>query len=162
MTAEISSSDYRRLMGLIDPDAQQEMSAAEYNRLVKPKTANDLLRSLDSSHVDTEPAVKTAFGAWLDLVSPYPVLREHRGIPGRLFRFDWAIAAVLLAFEYDGVKDHATRRGSERDAEKGNLAQLAGWLFIRVNSGSLRNGTGYQMAMDAFQDRGITLRGSEQ
>lgn len=154
MTDEMSSAHYRRLMGLSDVDTMAELDAESYRRLVEQGTANGLLRNLDSSKVDTETPAKTEFGEWLDAVSPVPVLREYRGIPGRRFRFDWFVGEPLnIAFEYDGVAHHTTQAGAWRDAEKGNLAQLAGIMFIRVNARTLRDGSGYTVANKALELR---------
>ncbi len=176
----MSSEDYRRIYGQTAGD-RSEMSATEY-RSLHPFPPTRRFRTADETHsiqpemtaaeyrqrygasddlmpqrvtVNTETPAKTEFAAWLDATSPYPVLREHCGIPGRKFRFDWFIQELALAFEYDGVADHGTRKGSERDAEKGNLAQLHEILFIRVNARSLRDGTGYTMSEDAFALRGV-------
>lgn len=140
-----------------------EIDAETYNRLVRPMTANDYLAGMEraprqhSSTVNTETPAKVEFGQWLELVSPHPVEREYRGIAGRRFAFDWAIPGLKLAFEYDGRTDHATVKGSERDAVKGNLAQLNGWLFIRLNAASLNDGSGYETAMQAFALRGVEV-----
>lgn len=150
---------YRRLMGLVDPDNQREtISSAEYRERFG-QTANDLLRNLDSSHVDTEPECKTEFGQWLEFVSPHPVVAEYGFLPDRKFRADWAIPELKLLFEYDGInaKAHASANGVFRDSEKGNLAQLAGWMFLRVNARSLREESGYTMAMRAISQQGERL-----
>lgn len=145
MSDTMTSGAYKRLIGLTDPDAQQEMSAAEYLERFG-QTANALLRNLDSSAVDTETPAKTEFGEWLRAVSPHPVEAEYKFLADRRFRADWAVPELRLLFEYDGVMHHATKAGAWRDAEKANLAQLSGWMFIRVNSASLKDGSGYAIA----------------
>jgi very-short-patch-repair endonuclease len=52
----------------------------------------------------------------------------------RKFRFDWCIPDLMLAFEYEGITDHATKKGIFRDVEKYNLAQAQGWRVIRLNA----------------------------
>ena len=143
--SELSANEYRELVGQ-SADQPAEMSAAEYvammNR-VKAPTAQG-----PASHTST---AKETFAEWLALQGIRDLDTEVRGIPGRDFRFDWASPELMLAIEYDGVADHATRRGSERDAEKGNLAQLHGWLFIRVNARSIRNGSAQSVVSEAIK-----------
>ena len=150
-THELTAAEYRRQHPL--PDTSAEIDAAAYRSMVERETASGLLRGMEAER-NTEPTAKVEFGEWLALeAAPFAVTTEHRGIDGRQFRFDWAVVELGIAFEYDGVADHATRKGSERDAEKGNLAQLSGWMFIRVNSGSLRDGSGYEVARRAIAMR---------
>lgn len=155
---EITADAYLELVGAAEGPA--EITAAEFVQMRgNPMSASDLVprRNLDSSMVDTETPAKTEFGEWLRKVSPYPIETEYCGIPDRLFRFDWAIPALMVAFEYDGInaKAHASANGVFRDSEKGNLAQLAGWILIRVNARSLREGNGYTMAERAIELRAI-------
>lgn len=156
MTPTLTAAEYRRLVGATPADAQVEMDAESYRRLIGGTGADGLLpqRNLDSSQVDTESPAKVEFAEWLDLASPYPVLREHRFLaPERQFRADWAIEELKLILEFDGVVHHTTLRGAWRDAEKGNLAQLHGWMFLRVNSASIRDGSAYEVVERAIFER---------
>ena len=156
MSETMDAAEYRKLIGQTN-DIPTEMSAEQYRRAVG--VASGLLprQNLDSSNVDTEPAVKTEFAEWLDLVSPYPVLREHRFLaPLRQFRADWCIVELRIIVEYDGVVHHTTIAGAWRDALKGNLAQIAGWMFLRVNARSIRSGEAHELveqAIEAAQER---------
>lgn len=155
----MTAAEYRKFCDRIDAQSniaraqfEDEMSAEEYRRK-HGKTANDFLRNLDSSNVDTETPAKVEFREWLHYVSPAPVVDEYVFLPDRKFRADWAIPSLGIIFEYDGRTHHGTVAGSERDAEKSNLAQLAGWLFIRVNAASLKDGSGYVAAENAIMQR---------
>jgi hypothetical protein len=153
MKTEMTAEEYRRFTQAHD-DGLTEMDAAQFVELMKRGSASSLVPASTS----TTSAALEEFKAWLHAVSPLPVLEEVEIIPGRKFRADWFIPYLGLVFEYDGVKDHGSIKGSERDAEKSNLAQLNGMLFIRVNSRSIRDGSAYQVARRAFQLRGATLR----
>lgn len=154
--SEMSAAEYRKLIGRTDT-VPAEMSAEQYRRAVG--VASSLLprQNLDSSNVDTEPAAKTEFAEWLDAVSPYPVLREHRFLaPLRQFRADFCIVELRIVLEYDGIVHHTTIAGAWRDALKGNLAQVAGWMFLRVNARSIKDGSAYEVverAIEAAQER---------
>lgn len=60
---------------------------------------------------------------------------EFLGIPGRKFRFDWAIPEYKLAIEYEGIisakSRHTSITGFTADTTKYNLAQLNGWIVLR-------------------------------
>lgn len=53
----------------------------------------------------------------------------------RRFRFDWAIVALKVAIEYEGLgyskTHHTSSDGYTSNAEKYNLAQLQGWKVYR-------------------------------
>jgi very-short-patch-repair endonuclease len=72
-------------------------------------------------------------------------VREHKGIPGRQFRFDFASIALQLAIEVQGgvftYGGHSTGMGITRDCEKLALSNLAGWTVFQVTSGQVRDGT---------------------
>jgi hypothetical protein len=71
------------------------------------------------------------------------VVSEHRFHPVRMWRFDYAIPSIKLAFEYQGhsgfirkgkdgnpVSGHSTIKGLTNDAEKFNQAHIRGWRVI--------------------------------
>lgn len=156
----IDATDYRRLVGAPDRDLPAEMDAVAYRRMLgNPVSASDMVprRNLDSSRVETETPAKREFAEWLECVSPYPVVAEHRFLEDRKFRADWAIPEIKLLIEFDGVVHHTGVTGAWRDAEKSNLAQIAGWMMIRVNARSLRDGSGYRDAVAAFAARGVMV-----
>lgn len=66
---------------------------------------------------------------------------EYEFHPARKWQFDWAITALKVAVEYEGIfkKDksttgHTSISGVMRDIEKYNHAQLLGWKVIRVTA----------------------------
>lgn len=152
MTDSISAAEYNAKYG-DGADEAAEMSAAEYNRRMGATTASGMLRNLDSSNVDTVTPAMEAFDTWIRATSPAPVEKEYVFLSTRRYRADWAIPDLKIIVEYDGVMHHARKSGSERDADKSNLAQLAGWLFIRVNAGTLRSGAGYTSVAAAINLR---------
>ena len=72
-------------------------------------------------------------------------IREHKGIPGRQFRFDFASIRLQLAIEVQGAVftygGHSTGVGITRDCEKLALANLNKWTVFQVTSGQVRDGT---------------------
>jgi hypothetical protein len=65
-------------------------------------------------------------------------VREYRFHPDRRWRFDVAVPARKVAFEYHGhagfiggkVSGHSTIKGLTNDCEKLNQARLLGWTVI--------------------------------
>jgi very-short-patch-repair endonuclease len=64
---------------------------------------------------------------------------EFRFCEERRYRFDYALPGLMTAFEYDGGintsnGDHRSRKGVQRDIDKGNLAQQKGWKVLRFTA----------------------------
>lgn len=154
MTDSMTAAEYRKRMGINDP-AEYEISADEYRRMQAEGAFSPPEPRRNGSEVDTEPPMKREFQEWLlvELPIELSVASEHRIIPDRKFRADWAIMELKIAIEYDGIADHATLKGAWRDAEKGNLAQLEGWMFLRVNAKSIRDGSAYDVVRRAIELR---------
>lgn len=151
MTDQITSAAYRELVGTTD--GPSEVDAATYRRMIgNPVSVNDLVPRRHSSEADTEPPAKRAFRLALSVICPEAV-EEYEFLSDRKFRADWALVDLKVLIEYDGIADHATVKGAWRDAEKGNLAQLAGWLFLRVNAASINDGRAV-----AWVERAMALR----
>jgi len=74
---------------------------------------------------------------------PEPI-REYKAIEGRQFRFDFAWPNRNLLIEVHGaifVKGgHSSGVGIMRDHSKHNLATLAGWRILYVNSATIDSG----------------------
>ena len=88
-------------------------------------------------------------------VVPEPV-REHRFLPPRRFRFDFAWPDDLLAVEVDGGTWRGTGRhsrglGYERDCEKLNLAAMNGWTVLRYTSSMVRDGRAIQQLEEIWR-----------
>lgn len=69
---------------------------------------------------------------------PEQISREHKGIKGRQFRFDWAILHLKIAIEYEGLfatkSRHTSITGYSNDCRKYNLAILNGWKVFRYTA----------------------------
>lgn len=88
-------------------------------------------------------------------IVPEPV-REYRFLPTRRFRFDFSWPDVLLAVEVDGgtwrgLGRHSRGPGYERDCEKHNLANLAGWTLLRYTSSMVRDGRAIQQLEEIWR-----------
>lgn len=73
--------------------------------------------------------LKDKFGDKLEL--------EWRGIPGRRYRYDYAIPSISLCIEYNGIMSEKSRHtsitGYSKDLEKINLSQLNGWTILQYS-----------------------------
>lgn len=88
--------------------------------------------------------------------------REHyfaRGI-GRLWRFDLAWPAFLVAFEREGfgrgfgkAGRHQRAEGYSADVGKYNFAAISGWVVIRATPITLRDGTAARDLIAALRVR---------
>lgn len=67
-------------------------------------------------------------------VRQHPVLTEHHR-----YRVDLAYPDLRIAIELDGWAHHGTRRAFDRDRERGNDLELAGWTVLRFTSRSTRD-----------------------
>lgn len=83
-------------------------------------------------------------------------LREYRIIPDRRFRWDYCFRAQRLAVEVQGgfwIKGgHSTGIGLERDAEKLNLATLAGWRTLYATKKTIESGQALVWIQQALED----------
>lgn len=71
-----------------------------------------------------------------------PFIQELSPIPGRKFRFDFALKNLLVEvqggiFQYGG---HSSGVGITRDCEKTILAQLEGWRVFPVTGEQIKSG----------------------
>ena len=71
-------------------------------------------------------------------------VREHLGIEGRRFRFDFADLRNMVAVEIQGgvflYAGHSTGTGITKDCEKLALANINGWHVFQFTSGQVRSG----------------------
>lgn len=88
---------------------------------------------------------------------PGQFVTQHLGIQDRKFAFDVAHIGRKIAIEVEGGLHpfyitnkfgkkmlvqrggHSSNDGIERDMEKGNIAQLEGWKYLRYSTHTLRN-----------------------
>ena len=79
---------------------------------------------------------------------------EFFAIPGRRFRWDFAWPSKKLLVEVQGaiwVKGgHSTGTGISRDAEKLNLATLAGWRTLILTAEMIKDGRGLKWIQEAL------------
>jgi very-short-patch-repair endonuclease len=72
-------------------------------------------------------------------------MREYRFLQGRKFRADFAWEKQRVLAEVQGGTyahmAHSTGTGIERDYEKGNLANLAGWRYLQFSRRMIEDGT---------------------
>lgn len=87
---------------------------------------------------------------WIELNLQYwcnekalELTREYQFHPYRKFRFDWAIPALKVGIEYEGLmaekSRHTTVTGYSVDAQKYNLAQSEGWKVLRYTALNYKN-----------------------
>jgi very-short-patch-repair endonuclease len=85
--------------------------------------------------------------------------REHMGIPGRRFRYDFWWEPEKLAVEVEGgvylgrFGRHTSPQGYTKDAEKYNLGALQGHTIIRVTPSHIRTGHAIRWICEAHELR---------
>lgn len=88
----------------------------------------------------------------LGVPEPVPEYRFH---PERRFRFDWAWPGKKVALEYDGIYSaksrHLTKGGFSTDLDKFLLAQLEGWVVIRVGAAQVASGLAQEAVLAAME-----------
>lgn len=87
---------------------------------------------------------------WMEIVlqewckkNAFILVPEFQFNPARKFRFDWAVPAIKVSVEYEGIfsdkSRHTTKEGYSRDAEKYNLAAAGGWRVFRYTAANYKN-----------------------
>lgn len=111
------------------------------------------------------PREKAALHQWLQDRFGDDLMTEYRFHPTRRWRFDWALPEItalgktrplMVAIEFDGLYGggaHTSVKMVAKDSEKLNQAAIHGWIVIRVNSQSLRDGSGYRDIEAAIAQR---------
>lgn len=73
---------------------------------------------------------------------------EHRVVPTRRWRFDFAFPDQLIAVEIEGGTwvngRHSRGKGIENDCEKYAQAMILGWQVLRVTTNQVKNGLALQ------------------
>lgn len=83
---------------------------------------------------------------------------EYSAIPGRRFRFDFAIPSASLLIEVQGGTfakgrtGHSSGMGINRDCEKTVLAQLAGWRVFPVDTKQIHSGLALMWIQRALKE----------
>lgn len=95
--------------------------------------------TLDAKSLPKGSALNRAFALrWATIPGAPALVAEHKGIPGRKYRFDFAHPASRVAIEIDGglwrggKGGHTSGSGAIRDREKDVQATLAGWTVFRL------------------------------
>jgi hypothetical protein len=82
---------------------------------------------------------------------------EFRFLPDRKFRFDLCWPVEKLAIEINGATwvkgGHSSGYGLQRDYEKLNLAQLAGWIVLQYESNRIYSGEAVNQIQEALKRR---------
>lgn len=93
---------------------------------------------------------------------PEPV-REFRFLPPRRFRFDFAFPDAMVALEVDGGLytrgRHQSITGYSNDCEKINLAQIHGWVVLRVVREQIEDGRALRWLQEALAGTGVEVGG---
>lgn len=104
---------------------------------------------------ESEPVWLAQVRAVAALVSPLPSKTEYYFHDTREWRFDFAVPALKVAFEYEGIfskkSRHTTVSGYTKDIEKYNAAAIDGWIVIRATAMTMKSGTALrdlQMALE--------------
>ena len=81
---------------------------------------------------------------------------EFKAVPGRRYRWDFAWPEQKLLVEVQGgiwtKGGHSTGKGITRDAEKANLATLAGYRCITVTGDQIKSGQALRWIQAALKE----------
>ena len=137
-----------------------------------PHLRDQIKPDRSSSGVGNKPAISPAprvdVGAALLNMLPDSIagaaVREYRGIPGRMFRFDLAWVNKMIAVEIEGGIWMETKTGRSKghahpvrflsDIEKYNLAACHGWSVYRFTPGQVRDLSAVAFLVELWRDRG--------
>ena len=125
------------------PDPKKELGTKRWGNW--PKQSERL--KAESLTFEGSPCAKLgskleiALAQQLDLAG-IPYQREIMPIPGRKYRFDFAIKGTLIECQGQiwGIGGHTSGTGMTRDCEKTILAQLEGWRVFPVTSEQIKSG----------------------
>ena len=131
----------------------EEEAAALTNRATEAKAAPKIKRA-DNKYQQQLELIFLSLG--LDVVPEY---RFHEK---RKWRFDWALPAIRVAIEYEGLNfvhggasGHQTIRGVAAGNEKYSEANIAGWCLVWVNALSVDSGLALDLIRRAVDSRRI-------
>jgi hypothetical protein len=141
---EMSAEAFRKKYLKADDDEPTVVEAKDFK-----KTATQIEREQESETL-------IELRNWLREHGDF-VVDEYEFHHQRRWKFDFAIPLLKIAIEYDGAigygASHSSRRGILRDMEKGNEAQILGWMFLRVSAPTVRNGTAFDLIQRAIDAR---------
>jgi len=123
------------------------ISAAEARKLGLTPPGKKRPRSVPAGEAanDSEPVWLAQVRLVAAMVSPLPSKTEYQFHPTRKWAFDFAVPALKVAFEYEGIfskkSRHTTVSGYTGDIEKYNAAAIDGWAVIRATAATMKSGT---------------------
>ena len=127
----------------------QRSKSAGLNKHVFPQTAEKYFAKVDKNiPAVKKPSTQKAYIHWnlMYWCNEHAVIleEEHKFHPNRKWRFDWAIPALKIAVEYEGlgfnqVSRHTTSTGFTGDTEKYNSAVGLGWKVLRFTAQNYKN-----------------------
>ena len=92
------------------------------------------------------------------------VVKEYRFHEKRKWRFDWALPAIKVCVEYEGLNfreggasGHQTIKGVAAGNEKYSEASIAGWCLVLVNAMSVDSGLAHDLIKRAVNVRRMTF-----
>lgn len=84
---------------------------------------------------------------------------QYRFVPGRLYRFDRAWAAQLVAVEIQGGLwvngAHSRGSGVERDCVKLSIAAALGWRVLPISKAMIEDGSAVRLIAQALGVEGL-------
>ena len=90
------------------------------------------------------------------------VVKEYRFDDKRKWKFDFALPAIKVAVEYEGLNfrhggasGHQTIKGVTAGNEKYSEASIAGWCLVLVNALSVESGLAHDLIKRAVDGRRI-------
>lgn len=90
-------------------------------------------------------------------------VKEYAFMPGRRWRIDWALPAIKVGIEYEGLNfigggpsGHQTIKGVAAGNEKYSEAAIAGWCMIFVNAISVDSGLAHDLIRRAVSSRALS------
>lgn len=130
----------KRYSNLNEPELRRLQNAGKirgFNTQKKPEGSKKNLPTL--------PAKRSEEKGWLEWNIMYwcnenslSFEKEFMFHAERKWRFDFAITAVKIAIEYEGIfsakSGHTTIKGFTKDVQKYNAAQAEGWTIIRCTA----------------------------
>lgn len=134
------------LMGNISPDVLVE---GEPKRPM-PEAARELVKASSKDFLEAR-----FLSIWLSL-GGIVLVPQHRFHAKRKWRFDFANLDRKIAFEIQGglyaaQSGHRSFEGVQRDYEKFNAAQMAGWTLFQVTTSMMADAEYMQSLVDYCQ-----------
>ena len=128
---------------------QERMSLADFKVLTGKSTGRGTK--------ETRSKEKETLGRWL-LYSEWKWQREYRFDPDRKFRADWCLSELRILVEYEGGvfqqgKSHSNGVDYTDDCEKYAIANILGYIVIRVTAPMVRNGLVFTLIQRAIEAR---------